>query len=292
MKIRTVGRHTREGFKNLFRNGWMTFASVSAVSVTLLILGIAIILSLNIQNLSVNVENQLQINAYVSDSVPTHSLPLLKQSLQTLPGIRSVKFISKEQALKKMRVQLQQNADLLNGLGNPLPNEFVVQAIDPNQTVVVAHEVKTMPGIESVQYGQDFITKFLAVITAVRDAAIIFILVLLVMGIFLISNTIKVTIFTRRREIEIMKLVGATDGFIRGPFFVEGTLMGVLGALIPGFILYELYRWLVSSVTPFPPFSFLSTAFVIDRTMLILILCGVFMGIWGSLVSVRRFLRV
>nr|NNM91391.1 ABC transporter permease [Bacilli bacterium] len=292
MKIRTAGRHTREGFKNLFRNGWMTFASISAVAVTLLILGIAIILTLNIQNLSTNIENQLQINAYVSDSVPATALKGLEQELFALQGVRSIKFISKAQALLAMKKQLQQNSNLLDGLGNPLPNEFVIQAIDPSQTVSLAQAVKATPGIQNVQYGQSYINKFLAVISAVRDAAFIFIIVLLVMGVFLISNTIKITIFTRRREIEIMKLVGATDGFIRGPFFVEGTLMGIVGALVPALILNELYQWLVTSVTPFPPFSFLPLAFVMQRTVIVLILCGVFMGLWGSIVSVRRFLRV
>ena len=292
MKIRTIGRHGREGFKNLFRNGWMTFAAVSAVAGTLLILGASLVLSVNVQAMSANIENQLQFNAYVSDSVPTKELPKLGNEIHAIHGVRSVTFISKAQALQKMKKLLQTNADLINGLGNPLPNEFVIQVVDPHQIPAIAREVKAVVGIEKVEYGGSVIPKLLSIMTIVRDTAIVFIAGLVIMGMFLISNTIKITIFTRRREIEIMKLVGATDGFIRGPFFVEGTLMGISGALLPSIILYEGYRWLAKTVTLFPPFSLLPTPFVMERVVLVLVGCGLFIGLWGSVVSMRKFLRV
>jgi cell division transport system permease protein len=292
MKLRTVGRHTRDGFRNLFRNGWMTFAAVSAVAVTLFILGAAMILSMNIQNMVTNIEGQLQVNAYVSASIPAKDLPSLRRQLEALPDVARVQFVSKQAALVQMRKMLQNNANLLDGLGNPLPNEFIVQAKHARLTAYVASEVEAVPGIAKVDYGASFIGKFLSVTTAVRDTAIAFIIVLIVMGVFLISNTIKITIFTRRREIEIMKLVGATDGFIRGPFLIEGTLMGLIGAALPAFVLYEVYRWLAATVTLFPPFSLLPLADVFGRMALVLVLCGLFMGAWGSFVSIRRFLRV
>ncbi len=292
MKIRTIGRHGREGFKNLFRNGWMTFAAVSAVAGTLLILGASLVLSVNVQAMSTNIESQLQFNAYVSDSVPQQELPKLGKEIHAIPGIRSVTFISKAQALKKMKQLLQANADLINGLGNPLPNEFVIQVVDPHRIPAIAREVRAVPGIGKVEYGGSVIPRLLSIMTVVRDTAIVFIVGLVIMGMFLISNTIKITIFTRRREIEIMKLVGATDGFIRGPFFVEGTLMGFFGALLPSVVLYEGYRWLVKSVTLFPPFSLLPTPYVMDRVVVVLLGCGLFIGLWGSIVSMRKFLRV
>ncbi|MHB1629315.1 MAG: permease-like cell division protein FtsX [Bacilli bacterium] len=292
MRIRTIGRHGREGFKNLFRNGWMTFAAVSAVAVTLLILGASLVLSVNVQAMSANIENQLQFNAYVSDSVSQKELPKLGGEIHAIAGVRSVTFVSKEQALKKMKQLLQANADLINGLGNPLPNEFVIQVVDPHRIPAIARKIGTLPGIAKVEYGGSIIPKLLSIVTIVRDTAIVFIAGLVIMGMFLISNTIKITIFTRRREIEIMKLVGATDGFIRGPFFVEGTLMGLLGALVPSIVLYEGYRWLAKSVTLFPPFSLLPTPYVMDRVVLVLFGCGLFIGLWGSVVSMRKFLRV
>ena len=291
MRIRTVGRLTREGCKNLFRNGWMSVAAVSAVAVTLLILGLSIILSLNVQHISSNIESQLQINAYVAANYPAKALPALEAKLKALPGVRSVKFVSKQQAMKEMKALLKQNQGIISGLGNPLPDEYVLQASNPRATPLLAKKVAGLPGIAKVQYGQSFIGKLFSVTNVVRDTAIVFVVALLIMGVFLISNTIKITIFTRRREIEIMKLVGATNSFIRGPFFVEGTMIGLVGALIPSILLYEGYRWLVGNVTLFPPFTLLAPQDVFVRLSTILLLCGLFMGLWGSLVSVRRFLR-
>ncbi|KUO95435.1 permease-like cell division protein FtsX [Ferroacidibacillus organovorans] len=292
MKIRTIGRHVREGTRNLFRNGWMTFASISAVAVTLFILGGSILLSLNVQNISLNIESQLQINAYVSNTVPVKALPALEKRLSHLRGVRSVRFVSKVQALKQMKKLLKSNADIMAGLGNPLPNAYILNALNPQETAAVAKEVQNTPGIESVQYGQSFLPKLLTIMNVARDAAVILIGGLLVLGMFLISNTIRITIFTRRREIEIMKLVGATNGFIRGPFFVEGTLMGLVGAAIPSVALYELYRWISQTVQLFPPFTLVPYSLVVTHVVWVLVACGLFMGIWGSLFSMRRFLRV
>ncbi len=291
MKIRTIARLTREGCKNVFRNGWMTFAAVSAVTVTLLILGLSMILSLNVQHISSSIESQLQINAYVADSYPAKALPALGAKLKALPGVRSVKFVSKQQALQEMKGLLKKNQSLIAGLGNPLPNEYVLQADNPRATPLLAKQVAALAGIAKVQYGQSFIGRLFTVTSIVRDTALVFIVALLAMGIFLISNTIKITIFTRRREIEIMKLVGATNGFIRGPFFIEGTMIGLVGALIPSIVLLEGYRWLVANVVLFPPFTLLAPQDVFEQVVAVLLLCGFFMGLWGSLVSVRRFLR-
>lgn len=292
MRIRTLGRHGRDGIRSLFRNGWMTFASVSAVAVTMLILGAGIILSLNAQAILGNVESQVQINAYVAMSVKSTALPALQKEVRQQPGVAGVQFVSKAEALQKMKKLLQSNADLMNGLGNPLPDKFVVRALNPHDTAKVATEIARIPGIRRVQYGRSFIGKLFAVVTVVRDAAIALIVGLLLLGMFLISNTIKIAIFTRRREIEIMKLVGATDGFIRGPFFIEGTLMGILGALVPSLLLYAAYRDIFKQVALFPPFSLLPPAYVFVRVDFVLFACGIFIGIWGSLVSVRKFLRV
>lgn len=247
MKIRTIGRHGREGFKNLFRNGWMTFAAVSAVAVTLLILGASLVLSVNIQAMSLNIENQLQFNAYVSDSVSVKELPVLDHKLHAIAGVRSVTFVSKEAALKRMKQILQSNADLINGLGNPLPNEFVLQVNNPHQIAEIANQVDHIKGIEKVQYGASVVPKLLSIMTIVRDTAVIFIVGLIIMGMFLISNTVKITIFTRKREIEIMKLVGATDGFIRGPFLLREHSWGSLERL---FLVFYCMKDIVGFATP------------------------------------------
>ncbi len=292
MKIRTFGRHGKEGFKNLFRNGWMTFAAVSGVAVTLLILGVSLIISVNLQNILSNIESELQFNAYVSDQVKTSDLPVLLHEISSLGGVKQVTLITKEQALSTMKKTLGPNADLLNGLGNPLPNEFVVKVDNPKMIPQIASLVTQISGIQKVQYGASFIPRMLSIFTIVRDTSIIFIIALIVMGMFLISNTIKITIFTRRREIEIMKLVGATDGFIRGPFFVEGTLLGIIGAFIPSVILNQGYYFIQKNVVLFPPFSLMPDPIVMNRVLPILYAVGLLIGAWGGIMSMRRYLKV
>lgn len=292
MKIRTWGRHSREGFKNLFRNGWMTTAAISGVAVTLLILGIALIINVNVQNILSNVESQLEFNAFVSDQVTASQLPALQSEIRSVPEVKTVTLVTKEQAFKSMKKMLGANADLMSGLGNPLPNEFVVQVKDPHLIPTVAEQVSKFKGVDKVQYGASFVPRLLSILSIVRDTSVVFILALLVMGMFLISNTIKITIFTRRREIEIMKLVGATDGFIRGPFFVEGTLMGVVGAFIPAVILNEVYGLVQRNIVLFPPFTLLPDHVVMGQILPILYAVGLFIGIWGGIFSMRKYLRV
>lgn len=292
MRIRTLVRHGREGFRNLFRNGWMTFASISAVAVTLLILGVGMILSMNAQAILGNIENQVQINAFVATDAPQTQVAAIGRSISKLPGVAKVTFVPKAVALERMKKLLKSDAGLIQGLGNPLPDEYVVQAKAPRETAQVARAVGRIQGIEKVEYGQSFIGRLFTVVSMVRDAAVVLIVGLLLLGMFLISNTIKITIFARRREIEIMKLVGATDGFIRGPFFVEGTLMGMAGAILPSFVLYAAYNGLTANVKLFPPFSLLSTGYVFTRVNGVLFACGLFIGLWGSMVSMRKFLRI
>ena len=292
MKIRTYGRHGREGFKNLFRNGWMTLAAISGVAVTLLILGVSLIISVNIQNILFNIESELQFNAYVSDQVQMSQLPALTHDIASLQGIKQVKLVTKQQALSSMKKTLGANADLLNGLGNPLPNEFVVKVDDPKMITQLAAKVEGIHGIQKVQSGASFVPRLLSVLSIVRDTSVIFIIALLLMGMFLISNTIKITIFTRRREIEIMKLVGATDGFIRGPFFVEGTLMGIVGAFIPSIILNQVYFLIQKNILLFPPFSLMPDPIVMNKVLPILYAVGLLIGAWGGIVSMRKYLRV
>ncbi len=292
MKIRTWGRHIQEGFKNLFRNGWMTVAAISAVVVTLLILGMALVISVNIQNVLANVESELQFNAYVSDSVQSGQLPALVREVSSIGGVKSVTLITKAQALATMKQTLGQNADLLDGLGNPLPNELVVRVNDPKMITQLANRVAVVKGIDKVQYGASFVPRLLSIMSVVRDTSIIFIIALIVMGMFLISNTIKITIFTRRREIEIMKLVGATNGFIRGPFFIEGSLMGIIGAFIPSVILNQGYFFLQKNVVLFPPFSLLPDPEVMNRVLPVLYAVGILIGAWGGLISMRKYLKI
>ncbi|GAA4719019.1 permease-like cell division protein FtsX [Brevibacillus fulvus] len=298
MKIRTLGRHIREGVKNLGRNGWMTFASISAVMITLLILGVFLILALNVNYMAQTIEKQVEIRVFLDVLADKTAVTQVEGQIKAIPNVSSVQFIDKQQGLKQFKESLGEKAYLFDGLEeeNPLPDSFVVKTAKPEDTPAVAKQIKAFNHVENVNYGEGTVEQLFATTRMVRNIGIVFIVALGFTAMFLIANTIKLTIVARRREIEIMKLVGATNWFIRWPFFVEGLLMGVLGAVIPIAILLAGYYYLLDSVQnnyiTASLFKLLPLFPLANQVALLLILIGAFIGIWGSLVSVRRFLRV
>lgn len=298
MKIRTLGRHVREGVKNLGRNGWMSFASISAVTFTLFILGVFLILAMNVNYFAQSVEQQVEIRVFMADLTTKENMQKFEQDVRALDKVQSVEFISKEEGLKQFKESMGEKAYLFDGLekGNPLPDAFVVKTKLPQDTPIVANQIKKMEFVRSLNYGEGTVEKLFAATDTVRNVGIGFIIGLGFTAMFLIANTIKLTIVARRREIEIMKLVGATNWFIRWPFFVEGLLMGVTGALIPIVLLGVGYYYLLdairSSFEATQLFKLLPLFPLVNQVALALLAIGAFIGIWGSLVSVRRFLRV
>lgn len=298
MKIRTLGRHVREGVKNLGRNGWMSFASISAVAITLLILGVFFILAMNVNYFAQSVEKQVEIRVFLDVLATKENVQQVEENIKAIPKVASVTFIPKDEGLKQFKESLGEKAYLFEGLekDNPLPDAFVVKTTQPQDTSAVAAQIKKLEFVNNLNYGEGTVEKLFAVTGAVRNVGIAFIIGLGFTAMFLIANTIKLTIVARRREIEIMKLVGATNWFIRWPFFVEGLLMGIAGALIPTIMLTVGYYYLLdaihSSFEASQLFKLLPLFPLVNQVALALLAIGAFIGIWGSLVSVRKFLRV
>ncbi|MFG0215133.1 permease-like cell division protein FtsX [Brevibacillus porteri] len=298
MKIRTLGRHVREGVKNLGRNGWMSFASISAVTITLFILGVFLVLAMNVNYFAQSVEKQVEIRVFMDLLATKENITQVEDNIKKLPQVESVSFIPKDEGLKQFKESLGEKAYLFEGLeeSNPLPDAFAVKTKQPQDTATVAAQIKNFQYVKSLTYGEGTVDKLFSLTEAVRNVGIVFIIGLGFTAMFLIANTIKLTIVARRREIEIMKLVGATNWFIRWPFFVEGLLMGVAGALIPTIMLTVGYYYLLdaihSSFEASQLFQLLPLFPLVYQVALALLAIGAFIGIWGSLVSVRRFLRV
>ena len=295
MKLRTFARHIREGLRNLKRNGWMTFASLSAVTVTLLLLGVFLLLAYNVQQFSQQVESQVEMSVFVKDGVQRADVLTMESQLKSLPGIGTVTFVPKESGIQQLKDKFQGNAELLDGLeneNNPLPDKFVIKAEDPLQTAAIAKKIETMPLVDRVNYGKGTVEKMFTVTHYVRNAGAVFVIGLCFTALFLISNTIKITIFARRREIEIMRLVGATNWFIRWPFLVEGLMIGVLGSLLPILALGFGYRYLANDVAGVMIFHFASFDPLMYTVGGILLLIGGLIGMIGSVMSISRFLRI
>lgn len=297
MKIRTFSRHLREGFRNIGRNGWMSFASISSVAITLFILGVFLLLALNINHYTQVVENQVEIRVFLKKETTQEQIEKLKNQLEQQPGIESVTFITKEEGLAKFRESFGEKAYWFEGLDeeNPLSDELAIKPKNPQETSLVADRISQYPHIESVNYGKGTIEKLFSITKVIRNVGLGFIIALAFTAMFLISNTIKLTIVARRREIQIMKLVGATNAFIRWPFFIEGLLLGVLGAVVPIALLVMGYQYLIRFVQvdlnlyflellPLDPLGWQLAGLLLG--------IGAFIGVWGSVVSVRRFLRI
>lgn len=209
--------------------------------------------------------------------------------------MKESEFVSREEALDRLREQFGERQDLLDSVEemNPLRHSFEIKAEEAEQVKVVAQEVGRIEGVAEVKYRQEVVERLFSLTRSIRIAGLVLVVLLLMATVFLISNTIRLTVFARRREIGIMKLVGATDWFIRWPFILEGILLGVLGTLVSVLILRRLYDWVVASIYSSLPFiPVIPPEGIMQPLILLLFGLGFFVGAFGSLVSLRRFLRV
>lgn len=297
MKFNTLKRHIREGFKNVIRNGWMSVASIGAVTVTLVLVGTFITLMLNINQMTVKVEEDVKIKTLIDVTADDDAIKKLGEEIEAISGVATVEFSSKDDEFRALIEDMgeQGKAWELYEQDNPLNHAYIVQTIEPQETERVAKEIEKLDYVYKVNYGQDVVPKLFKFNNYVRTIGIILIIGLVLTAIFLISNTIKLTIMARSTEIGIMKLVGATNAFIRWPFFIEGLLLGLLGSVIPILVITISYSYIYESVvnqTAFPFVQLLPLHPFLIQISGIIVLIGAVIGMWGSGMSVRKFLKV
>lgn len=297
MNYNTLKRHFREGFKNVIRNGWMSVASIGAVTVTLILVGTFIILMFNINEMTVKVEEDVQIKTLIEVTADEDQIRELGEKIESIPGVASIEFSSKEEEFKKLIEDMgeQGKAWELYEQDNPLNHAYIVKAEVPQETESIAKQIEKFDNVYKVNYGQDVVPKLFTFNKYVRTIGIVLIVGLVLTAIFLISNTIKLTIMARSTEIGIMKLVGATNSFIRWPFFIEGFLLGVLGSIIPIITITLGYAYVYNVVvgqTTFPFVQLIPLNPFLWQLSLIIVLIGAVIGMWGSGMSVRKFLKV
>ncbi|MDN4606835.1 permease-like cell division protein FtsX [Sporosarcina highlanderae] len=293
MKARTMGRHFRESLKSLGRNSWMTFASVSAVTVTLLLVGVFIVIMMNLNQLADNLENDVEIKVIAEPAADAETVKQLEKEIKATPGVASVLYASRDEELDKMIKSFGDELNLYKQ-SNPLGDAFYVKAADPHKTAEIAIKIDKYANTYKVVYGEGKVEKLFNVLNMSRNIGMVLILALLFTAMFLISNTIRLTIVARGREIEIMKLVGATNSFVRIPFVLEGIWLGVLGSIIPMAVIsisyYELYeQWEPRLQNEL--FQLMNATPFIFQVNGLLLFMGIFIGMWGSFMSVRKFLR-
>lgn len=296
MKTRTIGRHLRESFKSLRRNGWMTFASISAVTVTLLLVGVFLVIMMNMNKFATDIENDVEIRVHIELTANQDEQKDLEKNIKKISQIESVEYSSKEDELNHLIQTMGKEWTLIGDDENPLHDVFIVKTKTPSETPVVAQKIRALEYVHSAEYGEKKVENLFSLLRTSRNVGVVLVIGLLFTAMFLISNTIKITIFARRREIEIMKLVGATNWFIRWPFVFEGIWLGLLGAIIPIAAIATAYNYAYDFLSKrIPNDYFMSpleyTPFVYQVSLLLLLI-GVIIGAWGSFISVRRFLKV
>ncbi len=294
MSLSSLRYVIKETALSLRRNAWMSLASVSTVAISLIILGFALTLVYNTNQLASNIESNIEISAFIlRPPQTTEQVQQIQAQIEQMQGVKSVTLLSKEQALAQFQSGL--NSDLMQNLGgnNPLPDKLTVKATDAGQVKDLAEKIGKISGVDTVRYGQGIVDKIIQFTHWMRWIGLTLIGLLAVASIVLISITIRLTVFARRKEVQIMKFVGATDWFIRWPFLLEGMVLGLCGAILASTVVVYSYTGLVSylhnNLTFIPVID--SRQFMLNLTLLMLA-AGALIGSVGSMVSLRKFLKV
>lgn len=297
MKFRTFRRHLREGLKSIYRNGWMTVASAGAVTVTLILVGVFLAVILNLNQIANNIEADVEIKVLIDRTANDGQVKELGEEIDKLEGIEQLLFQSKDDELKSVIDSFGEEGQswVLFEQDNPLHHAYIVRSESPDKIESLAKKIEAFDHVAEINYGKDFVDSLFQFNKYARGIGLVLVIGLVLTAIFLISNTIKITIMARSNEIGIMKLVGATNGFIRWPFFIEGMLLGILGSIIPIGLILSGYYYLDTRISDQITISFVDlldfNPFAWQLSAIILVI-GTFIGMWGSVMSVRRYLKV
>lgn len=298
MKIRTLRYVFKQGFVGLWRNRGMSVASVGSVCASLVLLGLIITLVLNINHAASLTQSHFDtVQVYLENGLLEEDIARLKGEIQSIPGVSMAEYVSKEQALLNMKESWGEQGYLLEYLEeNPLPNSYIIHMEDIQVADQVVEALRGKKGIEEIKYYKEIIENLLRIAKFIRTVGLGIILILILVAMFIISNTIRIALNSRKQEISIMKYVGATNWFIRWPFVMEGVIMGLVGAAIALGIVYYGYGYAFEAITR--SYTVLFSAYLlpiesmIHRTVLVFMVLGGGVGALGSLISLRKHLSV
>ncbi|MDD2376095.1 MAG: permease-like cell division protein FtsX [Clostridia bacterium] len=288
----------KEGYDNLKKHGSKTFSTMLIICATMIVLGIFIILLQNVNKNVQTVRNEQGFQAFIDDASTEVETEYIKDNIKIIPGVKDIKYIDKDMAFEDAKSVFKDQEYLLQGLEKvkPFPASFVITFNDINEASAIKSQVEKIDGITKVKYNE---TTIQAIIT-ISKIANIFLLgigcIMLIISMFIISNTIKLAVYSNKREIYIMKYIGATNSFIRKPFIVEGAIMGLLSALI-SFVLISvsyviIYARLPKIGTSLGIFGFMPYSQLWYQILIIFTIIGLFIGVVGSAISIRKYLKV
>ena len=286
----------RKALGNIWINPFLSLVTLSTIAISMLILGLFSLIYLNVQQSLQQMGGELQITAYLQETISSEQAKVLRSKVADWPEVERIIYISKEQALARFRSQLREYAGILEGLKeNPLPASLELTLMPQYGRSGNIKELSTrlgrLPGVAEVQYGRKWMAKLRVFVEVMKLVGITVGGLLLIATIFVISNTIKLTFYSRREELEIMRLVGATDFFIKAPFLIEGLLHGLGGALLAAGGLSLLILFLFSHLDLPLRLAVMAGSLPTGQLVAGFLGLGLLLGVLGSMVSLRRFLR-
>ncbi|OQX56120.1 MAG: hypothetical protein B5M53_03170 [Candidatus Cloacimonas sp. 4484_209] len=278
----------REAFRGLSKNKLMALVTFGVMFFSLFIFGLFLISTVNLFLLIHKAEEKVQITVFLKDNLTQAQITGLKNDIASLMGIKKITFVSKKQALENFRKELGENSDLLEALEtNPLPASFDIKLYesfkDPEDLKNIANKIGAMPGVEEIQYGKEWVKILDKIVKILVGIDLILGLIISLSSIFVVANTIKLTVFARRNQIEIMELVGATHRFIVSPFILEGILEGILAGAVAAGLLFGVYNIFANKLSNFVQMT--------RELFITVVVFGTLLGYIGSHLSVKRFLH-
>lgn len=298
--FRIIGRSIRDAFKSVGRNFSLSLAAISCVMITLIIVGAALIISYNVNKATRDLKKDLSIVVFISNDANSFDITSLETQIKGIDNVDSENLVYKSKADLKEEMMISNNTfdevmSKWDDEENPLPNTYIVKVKDANKISETATTIKNLSKVSRVKYGEGMVEKLLLAFSGIERFSFIAVIALVIVTVFLIVNTIKLTIFSRKREISIMRLVGANNASIKFPFVFEGMLIGIIGSIIPVILVVYGYFWvydildgklLTDIITLLPPSA------IVVKISLFIVAIGALVGMIGSASAVRKYLKV
>jgi len=294
MSVNQIGYHIKEGFRSIFSHGLMSFAAICMIVACLLIMGSFSLVAVNIDNMLKDLEADNEFLAYIDDSLSEEQARAIQSSIEAVENVSTITFVTREEAMQQFA------ADKEEALFGELPpsvlrNRYQIHVVDIERMQETVEQVKQVSGVAEVRAALEIAEGFVMLRNVAGSLAMILVVMLVVISLFIIANTIRLATFTRKDEIAIMKMCGATDWFIRWPFIVEGVLLGIFGALLAYFLQWSIYEILHKAIGNIANFSFVYVLPFSEISQLVLLFflgAGFLIGASGSALAIRKFLRV
>ena len=299
VRYNIIGYLVGEGFRNIFKNKKSTSASLIIMCFTMLIFGVFFMIGENVNSIMKQIEGAQGIQIFLKDGTTDEEIKEIGEKINSLDAVHGIEFRSKEDAINQVKSKFSDKAYLLDGYEQALPVSYVVTLTDLNLSEQVQEQMKEIAGdhLKEIRSKDDTVTALLSLANGIKIITGVILIFLIIISIFIISNTIKLTVHARRKEISIMKYVGATNSFIRWPFIVEGIIIGVLAAALSILVIGVLYNVIAHQIVASPVMikmgiSLLTFSDMFNSLIIVYMILGIGIGILGSSISMRKYLKV